>query len=111
MKTEEPDELRNFKFLDLCFGCNHALVIAKKSDENRNRVFTFGEGTYGQLGHGGELGKNEPQDITNKFPEDVNIVKIAAGIFCSIFISETGEIFYSGKLKDLESKEKPSWYP
>jgi len=74
-----------------------------------NKVYTFGQGLTGQLGHGGELLKSVPCEITSEFSEQV--VQVAASGHGSLFLTESNQIYYSGKLKAFDSKEVPAWRP
>lgn len=105
--TEDVEKLRNFKILQVSLGAFHTLVLAKTSEGKK--VYAFGQGLTGQLGHGGDLNKSQPCDITGEIPEKVT--QVAASGHGSLFLTESNEIYYAGKLKSYVSKENPAWRP
>jgi len=76
------DTLANCKIVDVSLGSNHAVAI----DES-GRLFTWGKGEQGELGHGFELIQSDvPLQVL--WVDDLKIVKAAATSCSTIFLSE-----------------------
>jgi len=61
----------------------------------RGEVFTFGDGTFGKLGHGNEEPCNTPTLVENLAGD--RIISIAAGQHHSAFVSARGDVFTCGR--------------
>ena len=83
-----------FKIVDVALGSSHSIVLVRDLEGN-NRVFVMGEGAKGQLGHGGTLPKCEPCEIT--IDGGKQIVRVGAGAFHSLFLTEDGKVYGCGK--------------
>ncbi len=70
-------------------GGRHSLVVT-----NRGRLFSFGYGTNGQLGHRNTSNYSKPklvQDLIGK-----NVIQIAAGWAHSVIMTDRGDIYSCG---------------
>lgn len=78
------------KIRQVATGWAHSLFLV----EGTNDVYSCGWNSYGQLGTGDT---NDRYTLTKvMLPESVKIVKIAAGMSHSIFVSNTGDVYVCG---------------
>ncbi|KAL3570033.1 hypothetical protein D5086_027282 [Populus alba] len=70
-------------------GMRHSLVLL-----NGGRVFTWGRGTTGQLGHGEMLNSLHPKPVSSL--QSYVITQVSAGWSHSGFVSDTGLLFTCG---------------
>eukprot|EP00667_Euglena_gracilis_P001027 EG_transcript_1027 len=63
-------------------------------DAEREGLFTFGDGTHGKLGHGGEVQCISPA-LVNYFTEKV-VAQVAAGLNHSLVLTDQSEVFSFG---------------
>jgi uncharacterized repeat protein (TIGR02543 family) len=99
-KYSTPGEITRFfnftnndRIISLSFGGNHSSAIS-----NFGRVFMWGMGRYGQIGHGFNNESRSMIDITenfNLFGGD-KIISISLNTFSSSAISSTGRVFMWG---------------
>lgn len=83
------------KIVQVSSGLSHVLLLTSDSE-----VYSFGTGIFGQLGHGESIQKlKEPKKIQNM----QGVVKIAAGTYSSIALTNRGEVYRWG-LHDLRSQ-------
>jgi len=90
-------------------GKNHTLALEAQSDQ-KPRVFSWGCGNYGCLGHGVQADEYFPRSIGAllSVPTAGN-VKIAAGAHCSLLVSNNGHVYYWGKHRSVgEAQMKPT---
>ncbi len=59
-------------------------------------VFSFGDNTYGQLGHGDKVERFEPTRIEHDSLSGVKIVDVQAGEEFSILLSDSGNVYVMG---------------
>lgn len=60
------------------------------------RIYTWGEGKFGRLGHGDERNRSVPTVIASLAAADVNIAQVACGGFHSAAFSESGQLYTWG---------------
>ncbi|KAF5288642.1 hypothetical protein FQA39_LY15337 [Lamprigera yunnana] len=86
-----PHELQfqNFNLKDVVTGCEHCLLL-----DDLGKVYTFGCGSRGQLGHGNLEDEYEPKVV--EALEGIKIKKIAAGGWHSCAISAEGDLYIWG---------------
>jgi alpha-tubulin suppressor-like RCC1 family protein len=74
---------------------------APSKDDNHNgvRVFSWGCGNYGVLGHNRQKDEYFPRHIAF-LPRGMMITKLAAGSSCSLVLTSQGHVYYWGKLRN-----------
>jgi alpha-tubulin suppressor-like RCC1 family protein len=72
-------------------GGYHTMALTRQG-----RVFTFGEGAHGQLGHGDRLYRSTPDAIAAKFFGRAKIVFVAAGYIHSGVVTSDGLVWTWG---------------
>jgi uncharacterized repeat protein (TIGR02543 family) len=99
-KYSTPGEITRFfnftnndRIISLSFGGNHSSAIS-----NFGRVFMWGMGRYGQIGHGFNNESRSMIDITEKFNlfGGDKIISISLNTFSSSAISSAGRVFTWG---------------
>ncbi len=71
-------------------GSNFTVVLTES-----NKVYTFGENEYGQLGIGNTTDKSTPTDITDQFGDEV-VTNITVGGFHTLAMTESGKLYAFG---------------
>ena len=79
----------NFKISKLACGDSHVIVLT-----DSNKIFTWGLGEYGRLGHGDELDRCEPTEIKFKF--NYTFKNVFAGPDCSFILTKEGRVLAFG---------------
>ena len=84
------------KIIKISAGGFHALLLT-----NQNRIFTWGNNQYGQLGDGTYINKSKPINITPNclLKNGEFIQELYAGLGHSLFITTVGRIFTWGNNK------------
>ncbi|XP_041479939.1 protein RCC2 homolog [Lytechinus variegatus] len=77
---------------DIACGNNHSIAI-----DMQNRVFTWGFGGYGRLGH--QKPDDEPVPRSIKFFDMKGVAKINAGSSYSMAVTEHGQLYFWGQAK------------
>jgi len=95
----------NERIIQVRCGFKHTVCISRSG-----RVYTWGNNTYGQLGH--KNNGNIYPDLINieEKNERVKIIQICAGFRSSFFLSNKGVIYYTGILNDKEKSFVPKIY-
>ena len=107
---EVPEEIVNLskfkeRIIQVRCGFKHVVCISRNG-----RVYTWGNNTYGQLGHL-NTGDNSPNYITIEDKgERVKIIQVSAGFRASFFLSNKGIIYYTGILNEQEKSFVPVIY-
>jgi alpha-tubulin suppressor-like RCC1 family protein len=78
----------NNKIAKISASFRHVVFLDEKG-----YVYTFGEGCFGQLGHGDQKDKYYPTKIDNIDP----VIDIATGIYRTVLLTEHGEIYTFGE--------------
>jgi len=77
------------KITDICCGENHTMAVTENGE-----VYSWGNGQFGQLGHG-DLGRQTvPMKI--HIDESVKMVKVSAGRRHSVALDDKGRVFVWG---------------
>ena len=95
-------------------GKHHAIAVeapdsSSSSSPQQRRVFTWGCGNYGCLGHGVQADEYRPRlvGILNA-QKGVRPVRAVAGATCSTVLTENGHVYYWGKHRSVgESVMRP----
>jgi alpha-tubulin suppressor-like RCC1 family protein len=98
------------KIQDIAAGKHHALALeAPSKDDNHNgaRIFSWGCGNYGVLGHNRQKDEYFPRHVAF-LPRGMMITTLAAGANCSLALTSQGHVYYWGKLRNnSEAVMKP----
>ena len=84
------EALRDVRVVAIAAGAEHSMVLA-----NEGEVLSFGQGRYGQLGHGDEEHQLVPKVIEEL--RGVRVVAIAAGRGHSMVLTDEGEVLSFGQ--------------
>lgn len=97
-------------------GKNHTVAVEaplkNKAEAGCQRVFTWGCGGYGVLGHGEQVDRYTPQ-MVNVFSgplfQNNSPVRACAGTHCSLILTENGHVYYFGKHRSVgEATMRPA---
>lgn len=84
---------------DIACGKHHALALeAPASNAKGTRLFSWGCGNYGCLGHSRQHDEYFPRQV-EAFPLGATGIKVAAGSNCSLVLTETGHVYFCGVTK------------
>jgi E3 ISG15--protein ligase len=106
-KVFEPRALPSFRESDVVLvSCakNHALALMTDG-----RVYSWGSGSFGQLGLGDAYGRLEPC-LVESF-EDLTIRQVDACESMSAAVTEEGELYLWGDVAKLYPASEPLWVP
>uniref|UniRef100_A0A670ZWZ4 Regulator of chromosome condensation 2 n=1 Tax=Pseudonaja textilis TaxID=8673 RepID=A0A670ZWZ4_PSETE len=81
----------NIVVRDVACGANHTLIL-----DSQKRVFSWGFGGYGRLGHAEQRDEMVPRLVKLFDFPGRGAVQIYAGYTCSFAVSETGGLFFWG---------------
>jgi alpha-tubulin suppressor-like RCC1 family protein len=101
-----PQQIR---LQDVACGKHHALALEapNNSANHTTRVFSWGSGDYGCLGHGRQQDEFFPRHV-EFFPKGTQGTKLAAGAHCSLVLTTQGHVYYWGQHRSAgESVMKP----
>lgn len=89
-KVPLPDGI---KIKQVTGGFHHSMLLAEDG-----RVFSWGRGDYGQLGHGNTESITEPKSIEvfEKLPDDNRVIQISCGDNHSIAVTAKGDVYTWG---------------
>eukprot|EP01028_Stygiella_incarcerata_P009579 TRINITY_DN45980_c0_g2_i1.p1 TRINITY_DN45980_c0_g2~~TRINITY_DN45980_c0_g2_i1.p1 ORF type:complete len:397 (-),score=85.40 TRINITY_DN45980_c0_g2_i1:85-1275(-) len=76
-------------------GGKHTVVVMEDG-----RVFSWGDNMYGKLGLGDDKDRMEPVWIESLSEE--KIIQVSTGLWHTLFLTEKGDVFLSGKLFDAK---------
>ena len=105
----------NVRIGSISCGKHHTVAVEapfKGKVAGARRVFTFGCGGYGVLGHGVQEDQYTPQMI-NSFVSPIfesnGPVRAVAGANCTLVLTQNGHVYYSGKHKSAgEATMRPA---
>lgn len=87
----------DLRFQDIAAGKHHCLALEAPSKSTPGtRVFSWGSGSYGCLGHNRQKDEYYPRLVT-AFPRGMSATHLAAGSTCSMVLSAQGHVYYWGK--------------
>ncbi|CAJ0926297.1 18317_t:CDS:2 [Entrophospora sp. SA101] len=84
-----PSPPLNIIFKKISCGENHCLALTKQGE-----VYSWGDGRYGQLGHGDFRSLNKPKVI--EFFQGLKVTQIACGGLHSAVITDSGDLYTFG---------------
>eukprot|EP01135_Chromosphaera_perkinsii_P005501 Nk52_evm50s352 gene=Nk52_evmTU50s352 len=82
------------KIADIACGANHAAAVTSEK-----KLYTWGFGGYGRLGHNDNKDQYYPQEISFFSKPGMGIVHVACGNACTAVVSESGQYYLWGKWK------------
>ena len=85
-------------------GKHHTLVVEAPAENCKARVFSFGCGDYGCLGHGVQKDEYYPRQIAalnHAALGDDGQITLAAGNSCSLLQTSAGHVYYWGKHRSV----------
>jgi alpha-tubulin suppressor-like RCC1 family protein len=101
--------MQDIRFQAIACGKHFALALEAPNKSNPStRVFSWGSGNYGCLGHGRQADEYYPRHVEN-CPTGMAGIKIAAGSTCSLLLTSNGHAYYWGQhqsSKDAVMKPK-----
>jgi len=85
------------KIQDVAAGKHHGLALEAPSVGSGvgTRIFSWGCGNYGVLGHGRQKDEYYPRHVTS-FQRGMTITKLGAGANCSLALTKQGHVYYWG---------------
>jgi len=84
---------------DIACGKHHSVGLeASASNARGTRVFSWGCGNYGCLGHNRQHDEYFPRQIES-LPKGATGIKVAAGSNCSLILTENGHMYFCGVTK------------
>jgi len=92
--TQITQEIR---LQDVACGKHFAIAVeAPRENGSATRVFSWGSGNYGCLGHGRQQDEYYPR-MVEAMPFGLVGTKIAAGSTCSLVLTSNGHVYYWGQ--------------
>ncbi len=90
---------QEIRLQDIACGKHHTVALeAPASNAKGTRIFSWGCGNYGCLGHSRQHDEYFPRQV-EAFPKSVTAVKVAAGSSCSLALTENGHVYFWGVTK------------
>ena len=96
-KTVPMAEL--IRLQDIACGKHHAVALEAPSN-HATRVFSWGSGNYGCLGHGRQADEYFPRHV-EFFPKGMVATKLAAGAHCCLVLTTQGHVYYWGQHRSV----------
>ena len=84
--------------------CGYKHVICKSS---LGKVYTWGWGSKGQLGHGNLNSENTPKPLNVSQSIKMKIIQIQAGYRCSLILSEDKKVYWFGTAGGINQQSIP----
>lgn len=106
-KTVPLEDSAGITFSRIACGKHHGLAVEATSDTGRRpRVFSWGCGNYGCLGHGVQADEYYPRliGIVATLPLSMELggsIEVSAGAHCSLLQTPSGHIYYWGKHRSV----------
>ncbi|CAJ1946218.1 unnamed protein product [Cylindrotheca closterium] len=92
--TQITQEIR---LQDVACGKHFAIALeAPKENGSSTRVFSWGSGNYGCLGHGRQQDEYYPR-VVEMLPNGMVGTNVAAGSTCSLVLTSNGHVYYWGQ--------------
>lgn len=107
-RTKAQEDLRGIELEDIACGKSHTVAVERAP---RARIFTWGFGGYGRLGHACQDNELRPRmvDVLARMSH-LTVDRVAAGAGSSMAITSNGHLFYWGKLPNAQRGEA-TMYP
>jgi alpha-tubulin suppressor-like RCC1 family protein len=108
-----PLSNQNVRIGFIACGKHHTVAIEAPSPDHSPRVFSWGCGNYGCLGHGPQKDEYRPRLIstlsTGPIWDSNPAVSAAAGASCSLILTKRGHVYYCGRHRSVgEAVMRPS---
>jgi alpha-tubulin suppressor-like RCC1 family protein len=102
-KVKTVDGTNEIALQDISCGKHHTVALEAPRDGGgpAPRVFTWGCGDYGCLGHGVQKDEYFPRLVEQGFIPGMIGVKVSAGAHCSLLLTEPGHVYYWGKHRSV----------
>lgn len=99
---------QEIRLQDIACGKHHALALeAPASNATGTRLFSWGCGNYGCLGHNRQHDEYFPR-LVEAFPKGMTGTKLAAGGNCSLVLTDQGHVYFWGVTKaNADAAMKP----
>lgn len=100
----------SIRIQDIAAGKHHALALEAPSKNNSRgtRIFSWGCGNYGVLGHNRQKDEYFPRHVSF-LPRAMTFTKLAAGSNCSLALTAQGHVYYWGNHRsNAEAVMKPT---
>ena len=100
----------DIRIAQIACGKHHTIAVEAPSNQ-KARVFSWGCGNYGTLGHGVQADEYYPRliGIFAKLPLPDGPFQVAAGATCSLLRASNGHVYYWGKHRSVgEAAMRPS---
>ena len=111
VESEDKVPIPDVRISNLSCGKNHTIAIEAPSDKP-SRVFTWGCGDYGCLGHDRQADEYTPRLVQMAGPmlgTANGPVTAAAGGSCSMILTKNGHVYYWGKHRSVgEATMRPT---
>ncbi|OQR80194.1 protein RCC2-like [Tropilaelaps mercedesae] len=104
-KDGRPSPIHDVKVVDVSCGMNHTAVV----DLNR-RVFTWGFGGYGRLGHSSQSDEKVPRLLRGFEGPQKGVARIWCGGSCTFVLNNLNILYMAGKIYTGGSREA-NMYP
>jgi alpha-tubulin suppressor-like RCC1 family protein len=96
------------RLMDIACGKHHTIALEAPNNQNHQRIFSWGCGNYGCLGHGRQADDYFPRHVEYGLPRGMAMNKLAAGAHCSLVLTGQGHVYYWGQHKQSgEATMKP----
>jgi alpha-tubulin suppressor-like RCC1 family protein len=112
--TQPLDDSDDIRIGSISCGKNHTVAVEApaKNKTHPARVFTWGCGDYGVLGHAIQADEYSPRlvgTIQGPLFARNSPILAAAGAHCSMILTENGHVYYSGKHRSVgEATMRPA---
>ena len=112
--TQPLDDSDDIRIGSISCGKNHTVAVEApaKNKTHSARVFTWGCGDYGVLGHAIQADEYSPRlvgTIQGPLFARNSPILAAAGAHCSMVLTENGHVYYSGKHRSVgEATMRPA---
>jgi alpha-tubulin suppressor-like RCC1 family protein len=99
---------QEIRLQDIACGKHHTVALeAPASNVQGTRLFSWGCGNYGCLGHNRQHDEYFPR-LVESFPKGMTATKVAAGSNCSLALTENGHVYFWGVTKaNADAAMKP----
>jgi alpha-tubulin suppressor-like RCC1 family protein len=100
----------DIRIQDIACGKHHCVALEANNDQSP-RVFTWGCGNYGVLGHGVQSDEFFPRQVgaLQSLPSGSGEMSVGAGGHCSLLKTSNGHVYYWGKHRSVgEATMRPT---
>mmetsp|Transcript_18374 Transcript_18374/g.39474 ORF Transcript_18374/g.39474 Transcript_18374/m.39474 type:complete len:638 (-) Transcript_18374:175-2088(-) len=112
IKCVSLEDSGQIRLADVCCGKNHTVAVEAPSSSGTPRVFTWGCGDYGCLGHGIQADEYTPRmvgGLRGPIFASNHPVSAVAGSNCTLVKTKNGHVYYVGKHKQAgEATMRPT---